>query len=258
VGLDFPYMDTFQNLSQSFKLKEIDFILELNSFSREKLNSNYGPSWKQKDFLIQEKMENYFENESSFSDLAVYHEILDFVPENSFLHLANSSVIRYSLLFDPVKSITYFGNRGTSGIDGSSSTALGHAAAKPMDWNTLITGDMSFFYDSNAFWNHQSVPNFRIFLINNGGGSIFKIIPGPDSTKELDDFFVFNNNFSAEHICKTFRLIYYKSCNLKDIESQMEEFYTFEEAGSAKLMEIFTAGCENEEILKDFFKKVKL
>ncbi len=258
IGLDFPLMDTFQSLTHSFVLNEQIFFRELNkNIEINSFGENFGQRWKQKDYLIQEKAQEYFENNPHYSDITVFNQILDCVPENSFLHLSNSSVIRYSLLFDPVLSISYWCNRGTSGIDGSTSTAAGASFLKKSDWNTLITGDMSFFYDSNALWNHNLTPNFRIFLINNGGGSIFKIIPGPDSTEELNDFFVFNNdNFSAESICKAFNIGYFRAENLEEIDNFMEEFYTYEEKGRPKLMEIFTNNEDNEPLLKDFFEKI--
>src|SRR5690554_8127124 len=87
----------------------------------------------------------------------------------SDLHLSNSSVIRYAQLFDPIKSVSYFCNRGTSGIDGSTSTAIGNAIVGENKLHTFITGDISFFYDSNAFWNHHVPSNFRVFLINKIG-----------------------------------------------------------------------------------------
>jgi 2-succinyl-5-enolpyruvyl-6-hydroxy-3-cyclohexene-1-carboxylate synthase len=172
--------------------------------------------------------------------------------------LANSSVIRYSLLFKPIQSITYFCNRGTSGIDGSTSTAAGVSIVSEDKWNTLITGDMSFFYDSNAFWNHVLKGNFRVLLINNGGGSIFKIIPGPDSVEEQNDFFVYPNNFSAEYICKAFDIHYLKANSIAEIDEQMHQFYTYEPDQRPKLMEIFTTDSLNEIILKDYFSYIKL
>ncbi|MCE3296236.1 MAG: menD [Crocinitomicaceae bacterium] len=257
VGEDFPDMDTFQQMTHSFDLKPQQFLHSLNKLKIGSASS-FGVKWKQLDYLVQEKTKHFFEATHILSDLHVFNILLDSVPENSSLHLANSSVIRYSLLFDPVQSIRYWCNRGTSGIDGSTSTAAGHAYLKKESWNTLITGDMSFFYDSNAFWNHLLTPNLRIFLINNGGGSIFKIIPGPDSTAEQDDFFVYNNTFQAEHICKTFHVGYHKANSLEDIETQLHDFYTYEEKGRPKLMEIFTASADNENILKEFFRKVKI
>ncbi len=257
IGEDFTDMDTFQQMTHSFELPAAQFIRSLNRLGIGSA-STFGLKWKQLDYLVQEKSRHFFDATSHFSDLHVFNVLLDSVPENSHLHLANSSVIRYSLLFDPVQSITYWCNRGTSGIDGSTSTAAGHAFLKKDSWNTLITGDMSFFYDSNAFWNHLLTPNFRVFLINNGGGSIFRIIPGPDSTPEQDEFFVYNNNFRAEYLCRNFNVDYCQAHSLEEMEGQLADFYTYEENGRPKLMEIFTAASDNENILKEFFKKVKI
>lgn len=257
VGFDFPFMDTYQNLTHSFSMRETSFFSELvqTPFEGE---SDFGTRWKEKDYLVQEEAKRFFENEVPYSDLLVFHTILDYVPENSQVQLANSSVVRYAQLFDPIRSVNYWCNRGTSGIDGSSSTALGAALAKPDDWCTLISGDLSFFYDSNAFWNLQKTPNLRVFLINNGGGGIFKIIPGPDTTQELNDFFVFKNQFEAEYICKTFGLGYFKATSVEEIESQQEAFFTYDENGHAKVMEIFTDGQVNDLVLKSYFEAIKL
>ena len=167
--------------------------------------------------------------------------------------MANSSVVRYCQLFDPIASINYWSNRGTSGIDGSASTAFGAASIDKSSWNTLITGDISFFYDSNAFWNNHLSSNIRIFMINNGGGGIFKIIPGPSSTNQLNNYFVAEHSFSAEYICKAFAIDYFKANSISEIEGQMESFFQYEEDGRPKLMEIFTPTDINHTILEDFF-----
>jgi 2-succinyl-5-enolpyruvyl-6-hydroxy-3-cyclohexene-1-carboxylate synthase len=257
IGFDFLFMDTYQSMTQSIQVKPSAFMHEVTHFKRES-DSTFGARWKQKDFLIQEKAQNFFEQNTTYGDLNVFHTVLDYIPETSHLHMANSSVVRYCQLFDPIRSIQYWCNRGTSGIDGSTSTVAGAALIKKETWHTLITGDISFFYDSNALWNKVLPPNLRIFMINNAGGGIFKIIPGPNSTAELDDFFVFKHDFSAEHICKGFKVDYFKAENIESIENQMEDFYTFEEDGRAKLMEIFTPSEMNHEQLDVFFEEIRL
>src|SRR5690606_41949987 len=58
-----------------------------------------------------------------------------------------------------------FSNRGTNGIEGSLSTAVGYSAAVN-SMTVLLTGDLSFFYDINGIWNRYISPNLRI-MINN-------------------------------------------------------------------------------------------
>src|SRR5690606_35903909 len=97
-------------------------------------------------------------NEIPFSDFVVFSEIFKQLPQHVQLQLSNSATIRYAQLFEVDPSATVFCNRGTSGIDGSTSTALG--AAYVSDIPTIyITGDLSFFYDSNALWNNYIPKN---------------------------------------------------------------------------------------------------
>jgi 2-succinyl-5-enolpyruvyl-6-hydroxy-3-cyclohexene-1-carboxylate synthase len=257
VGFDFPFMDTYQALTESIQVPLQSFFKEVKSWPIQ-VDGTFGLVWKQLDFQIQELTQQFFTKNTNYGDLSVFQTVLDYVPERSHLHMSNSSVVRYCQLFDSIRSVQYWCNRGTSGIDGSSSTAVGAAFIQKDTWNILLTGDISFFYDSNAFWNHIPVPNLRIFLINNGGGGIFKIIPGPDTTKELNDFFVFNNQADASGICKAYDLAYFSASSLVEIEQQMEVFYSFEENGRPKLMEIHTQDIENEKLLARFFTEVAL
>ena len=91
--------------------------------------------------------------------------VLKVIPDFSEVQFSNSAIIRYSQLFEMNSTLTVFCNRGTSGIDGSTSTAIGaaYATQKPM---TLVTGDLSFFYDSNALWNNYIPTDVRLSLIH--------------------------------------------------------------------------------------------
>lgn len=256
VGHDFPYMDTYKSLTRSYPMQENAFFKSLN-LAEHKIDTTYSWSWKNRDLRIQERLDYFLQSTKNSSDITAFGAILKQIPANSELHLANSSVVRYAQLFDPMPGINYWSNRGTSGIDGSSSTAVGAAYIQKEKIHTLITGDMSFFYDSNAFWNHALGSNLRIILVNNGGGSIFKIIPGPDSSDELDEFFVFNNNFNAAPLCETFGINYRRAESLVEIEAEMSSFYSPADNGRPKLLEIVTKNSANEQELKQFFEKLK-
>jgi 2-succinyl-5-enolpyruvyl-6-hydroxy-3-cyclohexene-1-carboxylate synthase len=256
VGADFPFMDTFQSLVFSTAADPAYFVSVLRKLQPNRAG-RFGTQWKQLD-LQSELQHTAFLKSCSFSDLKAMEIALDVVPEGAQLHLANSSIIRYALLFNPVKSIRYWCNRGTSGIDGSSSTACGAALIEPQNWHVLVSGDMSFFYDSNAFWSAHKPSNLRIFVLNNGGGDIFNIIPGPDTTPQKDTYFVAKHGFSAEYICKAYGVDYVSADSVESIEAQIADFFRYEEHGAPKLMEIHTAGLENSAILKEYFSRTKV
>ncbi|MEN9999904.1 MAG: 2-succinyl-5-enolpyruvyl-6-hydroxy-3-cyclohexene-carboxylic-acid synthase [Bacteroidota bacterium] len=256
VGFEFPYMDTYQSMTHSFQVEPSLFFHEMNQLNYDRSISNFGAKWKQTDFLVQEKMPAFF-HKVPYSDVKVFEALLDYLPENSQLHMANSSVVRYCQLFDPIQSIKYWSNRGTSGIDGSTSTALGAAVATQNDCHVLITGDVSFFYDSNALWNAYLPANFRIILINNGGGGIFKIIPGPASTNQLNKYFEAQHSQDAKLLSEAFGVRYYSAESMEEIESLMLDFYTIEDGGKAKLLEIKTPGDSNHLQLDAFFQELK-
>jgi 2-succinyl-5-enolpyruvyl-6-hydroxy-3-cyclohexene-1-carboxylate synthase len=257
IGFEFPYMDTYQALTHSFQAEPFHFFNALNDLNYTKNISNYGSKWKQLDYLIQDKMPAFFEK-CAFADISTFETVLDYLPENCQLHLANSSVVRYAQLFDPIKSITYWSNRGTSGIDGSSSTAVGAAHANPEKLHVLITGDVSFFYDSNAFWNQYITQNLRIILINNAGGGIFKIIAGPDTSKQSNEYFVAQHHHTAEGICQAFNIHYSSVDSLEVLADKMSDFYTYSTDNRPKLLEIFTPSELNPEALQDFFHQLKI
>lgn len=255
VGFEFPEMDTYRALTRSFEAKPSDFLNLLVNADLDRNQSNFGAKWKQRDYLVKDEVESFL-TEMPYGDLSVFQTLLDFLPENSRLHMSNSSAVRYCQLFDPVKSVHYHSNRGTSGIDGSTSTACGIALATPDQCNVLITGDISFFYDSNALWSNHLPANLRIFLINNGGGGIFRIIDGPKSTSQLERYFEARHDTRAEHICKAHGVEYSLATSINGIESQLQEFYK-DDSHAPKLMEIVTPREVNDKMLKQFFQSAR-
>jgi 2-succinyl-5-enolpyruvyl-6-hydroxy-3-cyclohexene-1-carboxylate synthase len=166
--------------------------------------------------------------------------------------MGNSSVIRYCQLFDPIKGCNYFANRGTSGIDGSTSTAIGYAS-KDQDLNILLTGDVSFLYDANALRLRELAPNLKIILINNQGGGIFRIIDGSKDAEQRSRFFEASHGLKGT-IAQEYGWKYRQCQHLMALEEAMHALlYTAE----VNCLEIMTDANQSPQTLKDFFTFVK-
>ena len=189
-----------------------------------------------------------FEN----SDIKIYKDILESVDRKIDLHFSNSTPIRYSELFLKNNKINYFSNRGTSGIDGNTSIA-GGAAIVSNNQTVLITGDISFGYDSNAFWNKHVPYNLKVVVINNGGGNIFRIISGPSNSNSLE-FFETPSTKSTEHFCKTYSIDYIRINAEQNIEQKFKELL---DSKSCTVLEIFTDGKASAESYKELFRKLR-
>lgn len=195
---------------------------------------------------------NEYINKIPFSDLKLFKIIFEKLPINIQLQISNSSPIRYAQLFSINNNIEVFCNRGTSGIDGSTSTAIGAAVVncKP---TYFITGDISFFYDSNALWNNYIPKKFKIILINNGGGGIFRILPGHQENETFNTYFETSHKLTAEHLAKMYGLEYLSVNNESQIHQYWDDFSNNEKP---IILEVFTPEKENSRILLDYFKNL--
>ncbi|WP_130286805.1 2-succinyl-5-enolpyruvyl-6-hydroxy-3-cyclohexene-1-carboxylic-acid synthase [Aquimarina brevivitae] len=186
-----------------------------------------------------------------FTDLKAYEQIFKMLPDNEMIHLSNSSTVRYAQLFTLNPSFKVFCNRGTSGIDGSTSTAIGGAVVSESSC-TLITGDLSFFYDSNALWNTYIPANFKIIIINNAGGGIFRILPGKENTENFERFFETSHSLTAKHLCAMYNMTYYQAQNEKELSEGLT--LLFQRNQKPAILEVFTPRTANDATLIDYFK----
>ena len=240
--------DTFFALSHHFKMDANDFLDQFlpTVATRE---SDYFPYWDAIKRAYRKKRTQYV-SQIPFSDMSAFHDILAVLPEGYQLQLANSSTVRYAQLFDLHPSLTVYCNRGTSGIDGSVSTAVG-ASVYAENPTLLITGDLSFFYDSNGLWNTYVRPDFRILLINNQGGGIFRILPGKENTENFQRYFETAHQMDAGHISKQFGLAYSAVEDETGLREALPGF--FKESKHPKILEVKTPRTENDKILLGYF-----
>ncbi|MEM1138129.1 MAG: 2-succinyl-5-enolpyruvyl-6-hydroxy-3-cyclohexene-1-carboxylic-acid synthase, partial [Bacteroidota bacterium] len=198
--------DTFQSLERIIRINPLTFFNKLFNTFKQKENISFFKNWLSVDKKTA-KFNSTFFSEAQFGEFEAVKLLLETIPANSVLHLANSMSVRYANFMGLAKDVTVFSNRGTSGIDGCLSTAVGHALTDNR-LHFVITGDLAFFYDSNAFWNKYHLPNLRILLLNNKGGAIFRMISGPDKTAAFEDFFITSQQNTAKDIASLHQLKY--------------------------------------------------
>jgi 2-succinyl-5-enolpyruvyl-6-hydroxy-3-cyclohexene-1-carboxylate synthase len=240
--------DTYGCLTKHFEVSPNKFFD--NFFSKTiKTESDYQEKLLKIRTLRAQKHIEYIDK-IPFTDLKAFDIILPKLPSNTHLQISNSSPIRYAQLVSIDKSIEVFCNRGTSGIDGSTSTAIGAAVANQKP-TVLIAGDIGFLYDSNALWNNYIPKNFKIILMNNGGGGIFRILPGHDETSVFNTFFETSHCLTAEHLAKMYGFEYLTASNQENLESSLEIMFAQNE--KPVLLEVFTPTLENDKVLLQYF-----
>ncbi|WP_207784625.1 2-succinyl-5-enolpyruvyl-6-hydroxy-3-cyclohexene-1-carboxylic-acid synthase [Marinifilum breve] len=252
VGKEDHFIDTFKNLTSHIDVSPLAFFRQLLP-ALNHTQSGYANLWKEKDAVVGKIHDQYLDH-LQWSDMKAFEKILEAIPKGGNLQLANSSVVRYAQLFKTSDQLTYNSNRGTSGIDGCTSTAAGAALVNGKT-TTLITGDVSFFYDSNGLWNKYLQPNLKIILINNGGGGIFRFISGPSGVDELEEYFETVQEYRADKLAETYGLDYFYAENETEVESVLPEFYAANER--AAVLEIKTPRTINDQVLINYFKTIK-
>lgn len=243
--------DTFSVLTHYFPVSVNDFFEQINTELSE-ISSDYKDKWLNFINQIYVKRESFLKD-IPYSDFWVYQQIFNKLPEQIHLQISNSSAIRYAQLFSKKKGWEVFCNRGTSGIDGSTSTAIGASLINTKQ-SILITGDLSFFYNSNALWCKYIPENFKIILINNDGGGIFRILPANKKLPIFEPFFETPHQLNAFYLCEMYGFNYLKAENKSEVLNSIEIFLNNDE--KPQLLEIFTPRELNDEILSKYFASI--
>ncbi|SEG25496.1 2-succinyl-5-enolpyruvyl-6-hydroxy-3-cyclohexene-1-carboxylic-acid synthase [Flavobacterium urumqiense] len=243
--------DTFGALTKHFKVDPNAFFDTFLPLTKA-IESDYFQKFDVVKVLRNLKS-NIYLDKIPFSDFKVFEKVMQCLPKNCQLQISNSSAIRYAQLIAIDPSVEVYCNRGTSGIDGSTSTAIGAAVANDKQ-TVFITGDIGFLYDSNALWNNYIPKNFKIILINNGGGGIFRILPGHEETPVFNTFFETSHCLTAEHLAKMYGFEYSIASDEISLATSLTAFYGQNEKPS--ILEIFTPTLKNNSILLQYFKEL--
>lgn len=252
VGLNDVTVDCFQSLTRRIEANPDTFIPTL--FQDSLTVKSFCAIWQDAHTAGLRRHHKYLEK-IGWSDMKAYETIFDFYqqnPDNLIMHLSNGTTIRYAQLFGDRVIAPNFCNRGVSGIDGCTSTAIG--AAMVNGPAVLITGDMSFLYDISALSAITPKLQLKIIVVDNGGGGIFRFIDSTSSLPELEKYFVVKRNLDVEKVAASFGIKTYRADNADSLYEELSNMMV--EDGPAVLV-VKTDGKRSAEILKNYFKPIK-
>lgn len=198
-----------------------------------------------------------FVNDAPWSDIKAFSIIKKFFPSDANLFLSNGTAIRYDQLFG-IRAHASFCNRGVSGIDGCTSTAVGGALAytasipecSPEKRQTvLITGDMSFSYDLGALGCGLAPDSLKIIVLNNGGGGIFRFIGSTSALpgEILERSFCANPMLNIKSIASAFSFDYLCCKSETELRKNLPVLFS---NPTATILEIKTDGAVSASLLK--------
>lgn len=163
-------------------------------------------SWRRHQKSYYSQKERLMFPTSPLTDGYVFHTISSLIPSKSFTMLSNSFPIRDMALFGDYDGKEIYVNRGTAGIDGILSTAIGLSKVSKKT-GVLFIGDIAFLHDSNALLKlHEIEDPLKIVVLNNGGGSIFKMLPINEHKNEFSDYFETPHNVSLAALCRAHKI----------------------------------------------------
>lgn len=166
----------------------------------------------------------HFAESAPWSEFRAVAAILDTTPESYNLHLSNGTAIRYALLH-PLKNIHgVWCNRGVSGIEGATSTAVG-ASMSYSGTTMLITGDMSCSYDIGALSLRQIPDNFKMVVLSNSGGGIFRIIDKTSSLPQREQYFCTPPNLPLKALAEAYGFRYFSADSVSTLEESLSHFF---------------------------------
>ncbi|MCU6767917.1 2-succinyl-5-enolpyruvyl-6-hydroxy-3-cyclohexene-1-carboxylic-acid synthase [Barnesiella propionica] len=213
--------------------------------------SDYSVNWHRQASLATRLHDSYVSG-VGWCDLKAFSLILPAIPQGTALQLSNGTSVRYAQLFPCEQVSRADANRGVSGIDGSTSTALG-ASCVYEGTTLLITGDMSFTYDVNGLASSYNSPRFKIIVMCNGGGGIFRFIKGPSDLKELEECFEVARDIPVEGYAALFGYRFFRASNEEELKSLLPVF--FAEDKSPAILAVETPRVENSVVLRGYFRR---
>lgn len=253
VGKSLTTVDCFRCLTKRVEMQPGLFIQQLASAMQpHRSECDYRKKWIVARDAARSLHRSYVAK-APWSDLKAFDTFMHLIPRNYNIQLSNGTPIRYAQLFHNREFHRCDCNRGVSGIDGSTSTAIGSSMVYKSAPTLLVTGDMSAQYDLGALASRCLTPRFKMIVMCNDGGGIFHFI---EATRHLDivgKCFDEPCNFPARGVAEAFGLRYFEAKNEAALRSAFSQFVS--EKDLPAMLAIRTSADISAEVLIGFFSE---
>lgn len=252
IGESHTTIDCFKHLALRVEMEPKIFLRQLASALQiHKASCDYAEKWHK---ICQKAIATHdmYISHSPWSDMKAFYTIIKNIPRRWNVHFSNGTPIRYAQLMDCSKLHRCECNRGVSGIDGCTSTALG-ASVIYKDTTLLITGDMSCQYDIAAFSSKLVTPRFKIIVICNGGGGIFRFIDSTSKIPELEEYFAVGVNLPLRELAKGYGFEYFEADSTEGLEKALHSFIACSQ--KAAILSVKTPPEESAKVLRQYFQQ---
>ena len=197
------FTSPFRRLDGVLRCYAYDFIQIASNYLKNRLvvHSTFYEEWQEAFANETQRLMSIDENVlTAATTVKYFEEQLEDMDYDCKVHYGNSTAVRLACQYASGHAV--YCNRGINGIEGSLSTAAGHAViCEGMQNVFCVLGDLSFFYDQNALWNSNLSGNLRIIILNDHHGGIFDNVKGLENCVERDRFIAGRHSADARGIC---------------------------------------------------------
>jgi len=251
VSEDGSLQDVSQHTSLVIEGKPFVVVYELNEcLSASTAQTTFFERWNKLRETVIKKHDSY---DPSYSQMLAVKLFEKSINNYDIVYYANSMSVRLAALY---ANHYCYCNRGVNGIEGSLSVAAGASLAQAALSNEghtyCVIGDLSFFYDENALWQQELGGNFRILLLNNSQGGIFRNLKGLDKSPVRDSLISAHHTTSAEGICQQFDIHYLRATDEPSLRTGLQLLQLLK-SHRPILLEVFTDVNLDEQVFKEYY-----
>lgn len=251
IGCEGHVIDTMQCLTRRINADAAAVLGNLAAGAARQ--SGYAAMWKARE-AVARQLHDDFVAAAPWCALTAFATLLPSIPSAASLHLSNGTSVRYVQLFATPRIARTYSNRGVSGIDGSTSTALGSSCVDD-GITVLLTGDMSFAYDAGGLATGYQSPRFKVIVMCNGGGGIFRFIKGPSDLPELEECFEVKRRLPAAGYASLHGFSYFEAASPEALADALPRFWA--EDSRPALLAIETDGVTDAAVLRAYMRRAR-